>query len=840
MSPDTRRARAPAAPATDATDADAGADRGGSPPVPSRPTAAVGESVEHLRLRLARGEVHGFVHELWRRITGDPGVPAPGSPAERAGLAAGLIQALAGLRLGAAARHVLELVPEAAAVPGPEPGGAADAPSPADAHAAHPATPPEADAHAAHPAAPPARDAVRRLDEQLAVLPDGRLDWARFDRTLVENHAVLAEHHPRAAERLGSLASLRARRDRLEIHRDAAGLVHVLDRGAPGEGAEGAAVDPDTGLAPRPRPRWVGGFVDRRAERGFEAPRVGSAPARLLIVGAGTGRLVDRVVATTTTSAGVPPVHVHLIESDVDAMLAWLALADRRTSLADPRLLLFAGPAAVADWRARLEDRAGIPMPDHVLVADPTADAEAVARARAAVTHGRTARIEAAVASLGERWADRTDAAAAAAIRPGATVVGFTSRHTTMLKFAMRDVADAFERLGYRFVTVEEPSDGEHLFAADIADVLDREDAALVVAFNRLRPGAMPLFGAAPLLTLVLDPVDEILSREGARRVGRRDVVCGFYADRAVADHGYPPRRYLPLSFFPIATSTFHDAPLTPAEAERFDCDLVYVGHPRGTADAWHAHCTRSFPPEIAPVLDAARAMLEERTHDPRAVLHVPACRAIVNEACARTGVDLSDRMRSNVATMHVHRLHDIAWRREALGWAADWARRTGRSLHLHGDGWERDPEFAEFARGPVDRAREARLAYRGARLALQLLPTGLVHQRTFEAVASGALVVARESPHDFARGDRHRFRETHGDGATAPTMLYRAGARSIDELVFAGPEELHACLERWLEDDAAREARRAALAGIVRERFTWDAVLPRILDGTRAAIGLD
>jgi len=219
--------------------------------------------------------------------------------------------------------------------------------------------------------------------------------------------------------------------------------------------------------------------------------------------------------------------------------------------------------------------------------------------------------------------------------------------------------------------------------------------------------------------------------------------------------------------------------------------------------------------------------------------IHHRESRAIVDEACRRTGIDLHDRVRSNVASVHVHRLRDIAWRRTALQWAARWASRTGRRLHLHGHGWAEDPEFRAFARGPVDHDAEARLAYRGARLALQLLPSGLPHQRTFEALCSGSLVVARESPNDFLLGDRHAFRRAHGDGAEAPSVLYQAGFRSLDELVFADEDEFGACVDRWLADDAGRRDRQSELAAVVREQFTWNAVLPRFLEGTRAAIGL-
>ena len=43
-----------------------------------------------------------------------------------------------------------------------------------------------------------------------------------------------------------------------------------------------------------------------------------------------------------------------------------------------------------------------------------------------------------------------------------------------------------------------------------------------------------------------------------------------------------------------------------------------------------------------------------------------------------------------------------------------------------------------------------ATLAYRGAKVVLQAMPAGFMHQRTFEALASGAFVLARFTPSSF------------------------------------------------------------------------------------------
>ena len=58
---------------------------------------------------------------------------------------------------------------------------------------------------------------------------------------------------------------------------------------------------------------------------------------------------------------------------------------------------------------------------------------------------------------------------------------------------------------------------------------------------------------------------------------------------------------------------------------------------------------------------------------------------------------------------MLTHPLNDALYRQQGLTWAAEAAREQGLHLGLYGNGWEKHPTLAEYARGPVAIRRPAR-----------------------------------------------------------------------------------------------------------------------------------
>jgi len=94
-------------------------------------------------------------------------------------------------------------------------------------------------------------------------------------------------------------------------------------------------------------------------------------------------------------------------------------------------------------------------------------------------------------------------------------------------------------------------------------------------------------------------------------------------------------------------------------------------------------------------------------------------------------------------------RIGDRAFRHIALGWVAEWAERTGRVLHIWGNGWDRHPRLARFARGPARNGHQLRCIYQATAINLQLMGFGFLHQRALDGLMAGAFFMARHSSHD-------------------------------------------------------------------------------------------
>jgi hypothetical protein len=194
---------------------------------------------------------------------------------------------------------------------------------------------------------------------------------------------------------------------------------------------------------------------------------------------------------------------------------------------------------------------------------------------------------------------------------------------------------------------------------------------------------------------------------------------------------------------------------------------------------------------------------------------HRPFWREVVEQSAAACDLALDPRGLEALANGHAARLFDLRWRRQTLHWAAGYAADTGRTLRIYGRGWNRDPVLAPYAVGPVEHGEPLRRAYRGARLVIQTIPGGFLHQRTFEGLASGSMVIARYS-------------------ATSAAPRHFPG---VDEVQFTDETSFRALADMLLGDAARRRELIERFRAVVLERFTYDAVLRGVLDQLRAAL---
>ncbi|MCA9291916.1 MAG: glycosyltransferase family 1 protein [Phycisphaerales bacterium] len=667
----------------------------------------------------------------------------------------------------------------------------------------------------------PARELLRELDaalpadldraglrRQLSEVPIGRVpaDGLRGTVERQLDHAATIDH-PLAAHRDAILDTLRTH----QVFRSVDGRHHLSIR------------------EPGALRQWVPGLTDFRS---LETVAITNDPASrgLLLLGVAPRDFVERALRETLRAVG-PQMPVYIVEPDLARVMIWLASGDRRAALDSTRVLMFVGPDAAEHLLRALDERDDLEIPTaridtggHAALAERL-DGPVIAQHDVRGERFRANLVTIASVTRGRRpvdWADR--------LRPGATILGFTSRHTTMLQYSMRDLGAAFTALGYDFRLMIEPDDHSQANAATVTRAVIDADPALVVMINHLRSEQAEVWDAYPVLTWVQDPMPNLLCRAAGEAIRWNDVVCGYYGEQCTTQFGYPESSFVSVPFFPMSSRVFHDAALTASEASRFDCDIMYAGHfsspPELLMDEMIKVQGERLRPLLAGMLAEVRALHASGGHPSYADAD-----AIVRRHERASNLALTDTERTGLVMYFVFRAFDVWFRTQSLEWVGRWAKGTGRRFRLYGRGWERHPTLGPWAQGPIAHGDDLRRAYRGATLTLQTIASGLWHQRTFEALASGSTVLARYSPFDYDFRSREAFRADPAPQAVARSLPH------VDRIVFGDEAEFRSRADALLDDATERRTIRDDMAAVVHRTLTYDAVLPGIIDRIRSRL---
>ncbi len=213
-------------------------------------------------------------------------------------------------------------------------------------------------------------------------------------------------------------------------------------------------------------------------------------------------------------------------------------------------------------------------------------------------------------------------------------------------------------------------------------------------------------------------------------------------------------------------------------------------------------------------------------------------CKPYIVRLAKEMELSLTDDDQEKIANFYMYRLFDIAFRRETLLWIAQWAAQTGRVFKLYGRGWSRDPVLGAYAAGPIEHGELLRRAYHCSKLSVQTIPGGYRHQRTFEALVSGHLVLGRYIPTDFGNLTVEQYRQGRrpSDGVMGSARTFA----SLDQVVFSNANELASVAEGFLEDEVMYLEVVEELAGVVRRSLTYKAVVPDILNQIRNALAAE
>lgn len=448
---------------------------------------------------------------------------------------------------------------------------------------------------------------------------------------------------------------------------------------------------------------------------------------------------------------------VLIVEPDLARAARALSRTDLSAMLSAGHVHLFAGPGACDRFEAFVRSRPddawqgtmvrapGRSSSDRAASEDPAAALARALDAQRAEVRRLRERVESIYAARSPAWW----ASRYAEPRPLRVLIP-TSRYSTFVQHSAADLAATIRALGHEPRVLIEPDDHTCFSSAAYLRCFAEFEPDLVVIINfprALLKDAAP--ANVPWICWVQDQMPHLFSPVVGASQGPLDFLVGNVLDVLFDRHGYPRERTARFRV-PASETKFHAQPASPAQRERFACDLAYVSHQSEHPEAQHRRLVDQLPREsgLREMVDALRPTIEHlaTTVEPRyrhtdlrglveaAVLAHPRARA---GAADPTLVDTLTRA-------YAEPYADRVLRHQTLAWASEICRRRGWSLRLFGSGWEHHPTLAAHAAGPLAHGDDLRLCYQSAGAQLHMSFHTLSHPRLAECVLAGGLPLCR------------------------------------------------------------------------------------------------
>ena len=479
-----------------------------------------------------------------------------------------------------------------------------------------------------------------------------------------------------------------------------------------------------------------------------------AAGASFLLLGVPGVRLLDRLVSLRAPHRYRPPIDI--IEPDLSVLAIWLHLPGLGAICRDQCVTLFAGAEAFKQYASFRLEHLHRAEPTHILTnrrpgwTPPRLDELLRRRVRLSVSARRAELLERQRRFYDRRtcgrWAERFRGAGRG--QPPLRILGVTSRFSTYIQHAMRDLAAAFRRRGCDVELVKEPSD----CAADIDlwSLLARRPYDLLLVINHLRfefPDRV--HPHLPYVCWIQDHMQRLLTRKAGESVGPFDLVLGQGGGDLTSLYRYPSRRLLPTTAV-TDPHTYRSDPVPACDRERYACDVSYVSHGSLAPEQMVAQLAGEQGPAFSAYLQRVLQWMRHRLAERGWVSFTDRLAVIVEAQDRCPGISFTPEQRRAVVVPIVTTLFDRLIRHQALAWAARWAEARGRSFKLFGRGWEDHPTLARYACGEIENGYALRCLYQATKVNLQISGYATLHQRLLDGLCSGGFFLTRFQPADF------------------------------------------------------------------------------------------
>ncbi len=459
---------------------------------------------------------------------------------------------------------------------------------------------------------------------------------------------------------------------------------------------------------------------------------------------------------------------IYVVERDLDLFQLLIESVDLSAFLAERRIHWFLGDKAEAELGIYLRARPMLPIPN-VRVAASTALSELLDQ----VEEERRAKTLAMVSTYPEIYgashSDEFDRILAGQGDRPLRAFFWTSLFTTVIQYCTRDLAAACQRLGMETMIFKERHSTERGSGQAFTEAITSFRPDIIFFIDHLRPengGLLPK--EVPLVSWIQDELRPLFDPQLVAQLGPNDYTYALYSEWVERGRqlGYPHIEYLPNAanidlYHPIAGIKPVDEV---AFISNFDERPI-------------------FHPHFAPVLDWMETALEERGIGFQRASYYA---SLLREALSATGISTSSEIFDRLLFFVRQDFERWFHRRQTVRWVIE----AGFPVALYGAGWGEDPAFAPYARGRVASGEELARVYQQSKVVLHVNNHYNCHQRVFECIASGGLVVARGCPSD------------HTPGELADRLVIGSEVQ-----VFSTRDELAALIGRAFADDAWRSS---------------------------------
>lgn len=330
-----------------------------------------------------------------------------------------------------------------------------------------------------------------------------------------------------------------------------------------------------------------------------------------------------------------------------------------------------------------------------------------------------------------------------------------TTRYSTYIQHASRDLADAFQNIGCQTHIQIEPDDSSIATSLALSNAIDSFQPDLILCINTLRSqfkDSIPPH--IPFITWVQDAMRHLFDEQSGDALGDLDFVVG-HLHREMFDQFRFPRERTLSSHTLASTTKFHATPISAALGDKFACNIAYVSHQSETPDAFAQRALAASPPEglvsrlMPELLPQVKAVVQQST------IHTQPLQQALEQLTRRTLETVLNAPAPHKTYAEVHYqftcpLAERTLRQQMIFWAAQLCEKRNWRLHLYGKGWELSNAFKQYAKGQLDHGEDLRAAYQAARLHLHAGLGGVYHQRVMECALAGGCTLVRIKSDDI------------------------------------------------------------------------------------------